>query len=334
MARLSRLSAFLIASALILLLSSASYLKRDSLNSYASALKYTYAPDYSINDQADARASEKESNVSLESLSLEERLKFISKHRSADILEPKGKQIAVLTATDGKGHNGGISNLLKMAEENRREYCEYHDYVYQFINISKYDLQGRQPVWAKLPAIQEVFDMHPQVEWVWWLDTDAIVMSPYRDLGSYLLNPDVLKKKVLLGERIKKTDIRTPADIDIDAISIVISQDHNGFNAGSILFKRNDFTMLFLDLWSDFKFISDAPGQEQDVFAHIYLTHSTFRDYIALVPQRAINSYFEGGPQMSWQKGDLAAHLAGCWVENKCNERWSSLWNKRERVLQ
>jgi hypothetical protein len=40
----------------------------------------------------------------------------------------------------------------------------------------------------------------------------------------------------------------------------------------------------------------------------------------------------EGDAAMGWKKGDLVVHLAGCWVADKCDERWKEFWQKRETV--
>jgi hypothetical protein len=57
-----------------------------------------------------------------------------------------------------------------------------------------------------------------------------------------------------------------------------------------------------------------------------------FREHTGLIKQRVANAYVEGGPSMSWEKGDLVVHLAGCWVSDKCEERWNEFWDKRETI--
>jgi hypothetical protein len=57
-------------------------------------------------------------------------------------------------------------------------------------------------VWGKLPAILEAFEKYPQAEWVWWLDIDAIIMSPNIDLYSSFLNPSIIQSKLVQGESI------------------------------------------------------------------------------------------------------------------------------------
>src|SRR5271170_6562899 len=58
------------------------------------------------------------------------------------------------------------------------------------------------PVWGKLPAILDAFRRYPQAEWVWWLDIDAIIMTPEIDLFHHLLGPAVIQTKFIHGEPI------------------------------------------------------------------------------------------------------------------------------------
>ncbi|KAJ8101827.1 galactosyl transferase GMA12/MNN10 family-domain-containing protein [Lipomyces tetrasporus] len=258
--------------------------------------------------------------------------------KANDSLEPKGGKIVLLTATDGKGHNGAITNLLETVEENREEYCAYHDYKYQFINITKHVSPSRHPVWAKVPAIQEAFELNPTAEWVWWLDTDAIIMTPEIDLASLVLDPEVMKTKIACDRPIKlpngkPSGLTVSCDVDVNMVDVIVGQDHNGVNAGSILFRRNEWTMAFLDMWADPMYVNRRfERQEQDALNHIIVNHPKIREHIAIVPQRVINAYSVGGDEMGWRTGDLVVHFAGCWVNNECDKRWQDFWSRRQVI--
>jgi hypothetical protein len=58
------------------------------------------------------------------------------------------------------------------------------------------------PVWGKLPALLDAMRKYPEADWIWWLDIDAIIMSPEIDLHKYLLDPETLQSKFLNGEPI------------------------------------------------------------------------------------------------------------------------------------
>ncbi|KAK9428816.1 galactosyl transferase GMA12/MNN10 family-domain-containing protein [Lipomyces doorenjongii] len=237
--------------------------------------------------------------------------------KAQDTLEPKGSKVVLLTATDGKGHNNEIENLLDMVTENREDYCAFHEYKYQFTNISEFDQDGRIAVWNKIPAIQNAFDINPDAEWVWWLDMDIIIMTPSQDLASLLLNRDVMKERIAYDAPIKLSDgkssgLTVSRDVDLSKIDVIIAQDHAGINAGSMLFRRSDWTFSFLDMWVDPVYV-DRFHNEQDALSHILIKHQKIREHVGFVPQRVINAYAVGGDEMGWHTGDILVHFAGCW---------------------
>ncbi|KAK6543919.1 hypothetical protein TWF694_000637 [Orbilia ellipsospora] len=251
---------------------------------------------------------------------------------------PKPEQVVLLMASDGKGHNGGIKGLLDMATQNRQEYADFHGYKFHFINISRYDLHGAHPVWAKIPALLDTFIQFPDAHWVWWLDTDAMIMNPEIDLNTHLLSHTAMRSKLLAGEEFlkggtKHTGHYMSKNADPKNIDILISQDHNGLNAGSFFLRRSKFTQMLMDFWEEpFYVYNGWPGKEQDALLHMVQHHRQVRERTGLIPQRTLNGYPVGWESMGWFKGDLVLHLAGCWVDHACNERWKDGWDKRITV--
>ncbi|KAK9473695.1 galactosyl transferase GMA12/MNN10 family-domain-containing protein [Dipodascopsis tothii] len=255
-----------------------------------------------------------------------------------DTVEPLGKKIALLTASDGRGNNAAIEGLFDMVTQNRQEYCDYHGYTHQFINITKYNLNGRPAVWSKLPAISETFELNPEVEWVWWLDMDAIIMTPEIDLATHVLSLKALSERVTFGKALrypngKESPVVVSEKYDVAGTNFVVAQDINGVNAGSFMVRRSEWSKWFLDLWGDPLFYERKfERQEQDVLNHLILHHANIRDHVAVVSQRVINAFSVGGRDMGWKTGDLTVHFAGCWVDNACNQRWKDFWSRRKTV--
>ncbi|KAE9988578.1 hypothetical protein EG328_009711 [Venturia inaequalis] len=251
---------------------------------------------------------------------------------------PKPHEIVMLTAADGKGHNGGIKDILGKTAQNRKEYCEHHGYNYHFVNISKFDVGDAHPVWKKIPAIVEAFNAFPKAKWVWFLDLDAIIMTPKQGLVDLVLSHEGMKKSINWGgpwTAAARSPLGTimPNDADLDNLDMLIAQDHNGVNAGSIFLRRSKYTQWLLDMWADPFFMQmDWPGKEQDALLHFINHHRIIREHTGMLKQRVVNPFVEGGPTMQWQKGDLLVHLAGCWVPDKCGERWKEFWDKRESL--
>ncbi|KAK9467509.1 galactosyl transferase GMA12/MNN10 family-domain-containing protein [Lipomyces arxii] len=255
-------------------------------------------------------------------------------------VEPSGSKVVLLTATDGRGHNREIKDLFKQVTENREDYCAYHGYTYQFLNISKYHVPGRPAVWSKVNAIQDALNMHPEAEWMWWLDTDAIIMSPQVDLGSYLLSATALKTRLAYDQQIKlpngkNSGLQVSRALDTNQIDIIISQDYHGLNAGSMFFRRTDFTMSLLDMWLDPIYVERKFERlEQDALNHLIVHHPSIREHVGIVNQRAINAYPGGDMAAGWHTGDLVIHFAGCWVHHQCEQQWTHYWNKRRKRVE
>ncbi|KAJ6263287.1 hypothetical protein Dda_1849 [Drechslerella dactyloides] len=252
---------------------------------------------------------------------------------------PRPDQVVLLMASDGKGHNGGIEHLFEMAMANRQEYADFHGYKFHFINISRYDLHGAHPVWAKIPALLDTFIHFPDVHWVWWLDVDAMIMNPDIDLNSHVLSHAAMRTKFAAGTEFLKSESKHTGQYmsgraDPKEIDVIIGQDHNGLNAGSFFLRRSKFTKMLLDWWEEpFYVYNQWPGKEQDALLHMVEHHRAVREHLALVPQRVLNGFPVGWENMGWHTDDLVVHLAGCWVDNACNERWQLYWNSRTSVV-
>lgn len=251
---------------------------------------------------------------------------------------PKPEEVIVLTASDGKGHNNGIENLMEKARENRQAFCDYHGYIQEFINISKYNIGTNHPVWAKLPAVAEAFANHPKAKWVWWLDLDAIIMTPKVDLNEHLLSHKALLSRIdrnadIKGSGGRITGHKQKSEVDPANIDLIVSQDHNGLNAGSFFMRRSPFIKLLLDLWADPQFRDvQWTGQEQTALIHLVEHHKVLRERTAYVPQRVFNAYSVGGDNMGWKTGDLVVHFAGCWVNKECDIKFKDFWSRRQIV--
>jgi hypothetical protein len=93
--------------------------------------------------------------------------------------------------------------------------------------------------WPTAPAgLYDAFNKHPEVEWIWCLDSDAIIMNATVDLWDYLLSPTALLRevqpeaKVWFGgqKQLPQHELvaKTPKTVDPNNIYLVISNDSNG----------------------------------------------------------------------------------------------------------
>ncbi|EOA81648.1 glycosyltransferase family 34 protein [Exserohilum turcica Et28A] len=246
--------------------------------------------------------------------------------------KPRNKDVIVLTASDGLGHNSEIPNLLDKVLDDRAKYCAKHGYTNLWLNTSRYDVGDSHRVWSKIPALAEAFYLYPSAEWVWLMDADMVLMNHDYSLVSEILSPaaidkGILRNQPLLTGSLKNAmyeNLHTPSDYRVENIDILLTQDHHSINAGSVFFRRSAFTRFFLEAMTDTMLTGREHGNaEQDAILHMILEHELVRKHVGVYPQRKFNSYTEGGDKMGYKEGDLAVHFAGCWVEHNCVERFN-----------
>ncbi|KAA8614643.1 Glyco-transf-34 domain containing protein [Pyrenophora tritici-repentis] len=247
-------------------------------------------------------------------------------------------EIVVLTASDGLGHNSAVPNILERVLGDREKYCAKHGYTNLWLNTSRYDIGEAHRTWSKIPAVAEAFYLLPKAKWVWLVDTDIIIMSPSTSLASDILSPSAIKHGIMRDTPIldgmldeNPTHINTPREYRVQDIDILATQDHQSVNSGSIFFRRSTFTRMLLEMMTDHTMLmgQERLGAEQDALKHLMLEHELVRKHVGIYPQRKFNAYVQGGPNMGYRDGDLAVHLAGCWVTNSCKDWFEEFWGKR-----
>jgi hypothetical protein len=257
--------------------------------------------------------------------------------------KPFGKSIVLLTAHDGGGGVVKNDNINEMAIENRKEYASYHGYGHHFVNMTKYkqdDPLQRPAAWYKIPAIREVFDTYPEVEWVWWLDMDAMITNEQVDLASHILNRHVLKERLTydrpmndIGTRFSGKRYFRRNEVDVEQIDLIFAQDGWGLNAGSFFIRNSQWSRFLLDIWEDPLLINMRfSRKEQDSYLWLMDNHETVLQHTGLVPQRLVNAYTEYEvPFADWRDGDFVVHFPGKdrgeWYQNA----WTKFWGKRIR---
>jgi hypothetical protein len=107
--------------------------------------------------------------------------------------------------------------------------------------------------------------------------------------------------------------------VDPEEIDMVISQDLNGINAGSMFFRNSDTMRLTVELWSDEIFLRYAEEKyhylEQALILHTILRHPQLLQRVGFLRQGLINAYATTSPDGlwdTWQEGELVVHFAAC----------------------
>ncbi|XP_074308869.1 galactomannan galactosyltransferase 1-like [Silene latifolia] len=159
----------------------------------------------------------------------EKRHQWLTAHpslsRSAErVLMVTGSQPAPCTNPDG-------DHLLLRLFKNKVDYCRIHGHDIFYNNVLLHPwMYG---FWAKYPLVKAAMLSHPEVEWIWWVDSDAVFTDmdfdlPLEKYKAYNLIvygwPDALYKQ----------------------------NSSMGLNAGVFLIRNCQWSMDLLDRWASF----------------------------------------------------------------------------------
>lgn len=255
-----------------------------------------------------------------------------------------GRVVIILAANEGGGvlqwKGAKEWSVERSSIANKKAYAARHGYHLAIKDVSakkKYAHEWRES-WEKVDIIKQTMRQFPDSEWFWWMDLRTYIMEPqisldqhifksqdnttYRDLEYY--NP------LGIEPMIPYVDFDQPIDL-------IISQDCMGFNLGSFLIRRSEWTEKLLDIWWDPIFYEqkhmDWDHKEQDSLEHIYANEAWVRSRTAFVPIRKINSLPPGACDdqrdderlfYRSEDRDFVVNMAGCEYGRDC-------WGEMER---
>jgi xyloglucan 6-xylosyltransferase len=154
----------------------------------------------------------------------------------------KAKNPTVTTTTKGKPRmllvtgsqptaceNPLGDHYLLMSIKNKIDYCRLHN-IEIFYNMAHLDAQ-MAGFWAKLPLIRKLMLGHPQVEWIWWMDSDAMFT-------------DMLFEVPL--EKYEKYNLVMHGFDEL----VFKEKSWTGLNTGSFLIRNCQWSLDLLDAWA------------------------------------------------------------------------------------
>ncbi|ORY84969.1 galactosyl transferase GMA12/MNN10 family-domain-containing protein [Protomyces lactucae-debilis] len=253
------------------------------------------------------------------------------------ILEKSRQSVALVTASNHDFAWQGAEAAFYDTIKEREAYAMVHGYSFDVVDLRNFTqdaIDATWPVvWLKIAVLRDTFQKHPDADWVWWLDADAILMG-MQDLDTYLF--DRLEALQDEARRVQSLN-KHPEDrmgvfeytqrLSLAETNLIVTPDMNTrmINAGSFLLRRSAWTEMLLELWTDPYLFAAAKDdtigfQEQGVLAHLIQQHTTIARHTAVVPMTSINAFPWAGP-WTWHHGSLVMHTAGCWVHHQC-EHW------------
>lgn len=243
----------------------------------------------------------------------------------------------MVTGSTGTNGFSGIPGLKDQVYENRMSYAHRHGYGFFWANFSSYGFDNVPAYWNKIPILQEAFERFPEAKWLWWLDLDAIIMTPSLDLHTHVLGEEGMRRNIVYDAEVNqpggsKSGYRTPAHIDPKDVNFLIASGGWGLNVGSFLLKRGDWADWLLEMWADpLQIQQESVLPENDAWTRLWRAHKIVRDHTGCTNQRALNAYPSyNALGAHWQESDLLMHFAGCGSGTSCPEKWQEAWNQRE----
>ncbi|KAL3526900.1 hypothetical protein ACH5RR_011556 [Cinchona calisaya] len=135
-------------------------------------------------------------------------------------------------------------HLLLRCFKNKADYCRIHGYDI-FYGNSCFDPKLCN-VWAKVALIRASMVAHPEAEWIWWMDAEAVITD--------------MDFKIPL-ERYKQHNLVIPGWPNL----IYEKKSWVAVNTGSFLIRNCQWSLDFLDVWTnmsprspDYKFWSET----------------------------------------------------------------------------
>lgn len=195
-----------------------------------------------------------------------------------------------------------IKQIGELTSQNKKNYANKHGYKYFEINnknqldLTKtlYDSKFMEPFglaigWSKIKLIKDILINNPDIDWLFWIDADAIFMN---------------------------FDIRLESLISNKAFFIV-GRDCNGINVGTFFIKNCERSIKFLQNIWDYgpqkgSWWTETEQGQLDLFGQ----KEEYFDGFWIVPNNKFNSYIHdcsSGPLpcYKYQPKDFVIHVPG-----------------------
>lgn len=161
----------------------------------------------------------------------EQRAKWLKSHpETPNFLTPAKPRVLLVTGSSPKSCENPVGDhyLLKSIK-NKIDYCRVHG-IEIFYNMALLDAE-MAGFWAKLPLLRTLLLSHPEVEFLWWMDSDAMFTDMVFELP---------------------WDRYAPYNLVMHGWNEMVYNDRNwiGLNTGSFLLRNSQWSLDLLDAWA------------------------------------------------------------------------------------
>eukprot|EP00931_Biecheleriopsis_adriatica_P120020 TRINITY_DN95172_c0_g1_i1.p1 TRINITY_DN95172_c0_g1~~TRINITY_DN95172_c0_g1_i1.p1 ORF type:complete len:368 (-),score=70.59 TRINITY_DN95172_c0_g1_i1:41-1144(-) len=217
--------------------------------------------------------------------------------------------------SDPTSNTGSVCPLPQLSVPNHQAYAER--YGYRYVLHTELPLPDREPHYSKMLVIHQAFLSAGAPDWVFFIDCDAF----FTDAATSI--PDILATYGAAGPT---------------GPHFLVAEDPGGINTGTLLFRRSDWSLAFLERVADSQFgvawdqsmffweilkpgllqLADpastlgARSMDFSLPPEVVLTHQAHLNAFVPPASRDWSAY-------EWQPGDFVRHFAGCpWQEAHC----------------
>eukprot|EP00913_Durusdinium_trenchii_P025140 g23599.t1 len=143
------------------------------------------------------------------------------------LLQVKSEKVVVVSGCMSESNNSITEDMCTLAKQNFQEYTDYHGYKLVFFTQTPPGAEDRPPHWSKVLALLNVLEYEPEVDYVFWTDSDSLFVNQTISLMNYAPR---------------------------GSSSMTFSGDYLCyFNSGHMLFKNDQWTRQFLkEVWDTY----------------------------------------------------------------------------------
>lgn len=264
--------------------------------------------------------------------------------QSVPIISPiyTGQESPAVVLVVGLDYEKFGPDYLEKIVENRKHYAKAHGYgiysrfVQEFKSEYIESFSG-DSTWAKVALCRAALLAFPQAKYFWYLDETALIMNPLVDLWDTLLDPKVLDDLMIRDVPVVSNSdiIRTYKYTKPEHIQFIISQDDQGFNPVSFIFKNSDYSISLMEYWNDPRHREYEGFDRSDASAlnHLAVWHQAMLSKMAVVPAKKMASLSaSSNPQRAYTDGDFVA-VFECDTDTKpCMDDFSRFWNGQDQL--
>jgi len=187
--------------------------------------------------------------------------------------------------------------------DNIRKYCEMHGYGLHIDYQEKFS-NGKPSQWQKIRAARELLETN-KYDWVFYLDTDCIIMNPDIKLESFI---DDNCSFIVPKHSIEAVDTPT-SEGNIISSQFFVKNDKYG---------KDILDEIWLAEGNDKVNQFDYEGRQ----IRILINNGKYKNRIKLVEEKSLNRFwyfnnpfmvfkFKGVNENAWQEGDFIVHVTG-----------------------